>query len=96
MRRAYYETHNPVLVPFFEAFHHLTYHFFTVARNSFTLRDEDICFPPHMQALFKHPLRSTLESLTAVIEGASEHSKEVKGHFKVMRGFLLVVMNGLA
>jgi hypothetical protein len=46
MRREYYETHNPVLIPYVEAFHYLVHDFYQAARNSMTLREEDINFPP--------------------------------------------------
>ena len=48
-RRAFYQPHNPVLTPYFEAFHLFVHEFYQAARNSLSLRDEDISFPPTIE-----------------------------------------------
>lgn len=52
-RRSFYETHNPLLIPYIEAFHYLVYEFYEAARTSMSLKDEDISFPPQIIAYHK-------------------------------------------
>jgi hypothetical protein len=57
-----------VLVPLFEAFHYLQYEFYNAARNSMSLRDEDISFPPSLNKLHQLSLKDILAQLAQHID----------------------------
>jgi hypothetical protein len=52
-----------VLIPYFEAFHVFVYEFYQSARNSLSLRDEDISFPPTIESHSRLPLKDILAGL---------------------------------
>ncbi len=46
----------------------LAYEFYQSARNSLSLRDEDISFPPTLERLAKLPLKDILAGLQTAID----------------------------
>ena len=69
----------------------LAFEFYQSARNSLSLRDEDISFPPTLDRLSKLPLKDILSGLQAAIDGLQD--VRVIGHFKVIRALLLLTLN---
>jgi hypothetical protein len=67
-RREFYARHNPLLVGYFEAFHYMQYEFYSAARNSMSLRDEDISFPPTMNKVHELNLKDILAQLAEHID----------------------------
>lgn len=93
-RRSFYATHNPLLIPFFDAFHYLQYDFYNTARNSMSLRDEDISFSSALNKLHHLSLKDIVAQLTLEIDKASQ--QRIQAHLKWMRSMLLVSLNAFA
>lgn len=69
----------------------LVYEFYQSARNSLSMRDEDINFPPTIEKLAQLPLRDILVGLSA----ETLTNPRLAAHFKLMRSLLLLTLNTL-
>ncbi|TNV82654.1 hypothetical protein FGO68_gene7836 [Halteria grandinella] len=97
-RREYYEKHNPLLIPYIEAFHYIVFTFYQAARNSLTMRDEDISFPPSIQPDHKQSLKQIYTALQENLEKLSTAATtkeivQIAAHMKMMNALLLIVEN---
>lgn len=95
-RRDYFEKHNPLLVPYIDAFHYLSFEFYQAARGSMTMRDEDISFPPANVKQHKLTLKAIIDGLKENIEkigGGSKVKEALKGHMMLMKTLLAITMN---